>query len=192
MSDPGRAPASLVLQGLAAAESAAAVHPWVADAEDLRESPASATAHRHSVRARAAPEHRAAPEACLGPMAGQPADQAIPTTAMAYAQQPGCRRWAHLVRRRPADGHVAVPTRIEGLTFHPAPEVQAEPKTVAVQTVPGRHSAKTLMPAKTGTQSRATEAPIAASASRDLQVHRLLLLSGPQLAAVERVVAYPS
>jgi hypothetical protein len=50
------APASLVLQGLAARESVVAVRPRAVDAENLQESPASAMEHGDEARALAAAE----------------------------------------------------------------------------------------------------------------------------------------
>lgn len=136
MSDPGRAPASQVPQDLAATESAAAVHPWVADAEDLQKSPESATAHRDVAHARAAREHRAAREACLGPTAAQPPDRAVPTTgrragAVNVRVKHRVRAETRHFRRCPAALRFEVPPLMPDLAFHSAPKVQAEPKTGA-------------------------------------------------------------
>lgn len=174
-----------------APELVAAVLRKAVDAENLRESPASAMEHRDEARALAVPEqpeHKKARESYLGPMAGQPGDQAVPTTDRGTAaadvqlKDPDRRRWATIFRHHQAEGRPDVAIRIAGLVSHPAPERRAARRQAQPRTAASRKVSRTL----------ATEIPIPPSAVRVGPARLPLPLPEPPSVVAEQAAACPS
>ena len=113
----GKAPASRVIPERLAQGLAAAVHPWGADAEDHPEIPVPAVVGQDEAHVPAAQAHKAAPQACPGPMAGRRSVRECPTKVRRAAAKPlgpASRRRARLARQGPHRGRAEIAIRIAG------------------------------------------------------------------------------